>query len=330
MAWTEYNANTWTADELVADVRRRARISDNDSDYTATTILREATDQIWSIPARIEAQARNGRKMFDISRSVTADSVSEDGADYVLPPMCSADAISSVFWVNSAGDAIKLSYVSIDREPEMLGDSGDPVAYSLLDREIRLYPTPTDVTGTIRIIYQRRHPALCAISGVRAVTTIATASAGAATKFTLLTAPPAEIAVGAWVDIVGARVPHSVHYADAIVTAVSGSDVTVSVAYAKMLAAADSTVARNYMQPSGQSYFVQLPLEMRSAVAGLTAASILGQIGDMSGSSKAQDVAMGELAGIAGFLMSRAKGTKQKVINRYSLMRSHARRGGAW
>jgi hypothetical protein len=157
------------------------------------------------------------------------------------------------------------------------------------------------------------------------VTTVATATAGTETKFTLSSAPPAEIAVGSWVDIVGARVPHSVNYADAIVTAVSGADVTVSVAYATMTAAVDSTAARNYMQPSGQSYFVQLPLEMRSALAGLTSASILGQMGDMGGASRAEGGAMRELADIGNFLATRTKGTKEKIINRFSLMRSHVR-----
>lgn len=325
MTWSEYNANTWTSDELVSDVRRRARISDNDADYTSTVILREATDQIWSIAARIEAQARDGRRTFDSSRTVTTDAVSTDGADYALPPMCAAGAVSSLLWVNSNGDITKLAFVSADREADFGGETGDPTTYTLLDREIRLYPAPTGISGTLRVLYQRRHPALVGSTSVRAVTTIATASSGAATKFTLASSPPAEIAVGSWVDIVGSRVPHSVNYADAIVTAVAGSDVTVSVAYATMAAAADSTASRNYMQPSGQSYFVQLPLEMRGAVAGLTSASILGQMGDMGGSSKAESTAMRELAEISGFLATRTKGTKEKIINRFSFMRSHVR-----
>jgi hypothetical protein len=325
VSWTEYNANTWTSDEVVSDVRRRARLSDTDIDYTAAVILREATDQIWSIAARVEAQARDGRKTFDSSRTVTTDSVVASGADYVLPPMCSADAVSSIFWVNSTGDTVKLAAVSVDREPDFLGETGDPTTYALLDREVRLYPTPLGISGTLRIMYQRRHPALVASTSVRAVTAIATASSGAATKFTLSSAPPAEVAVGSWVDVVGSRIPHSVHYADAIVTAVSGADVTVSVAYATMAAAADSTAARNYLQSSGQSYFVQLPLEMRGAVAGLTSASILGQMGDLGSAQRSEQAAMRELADIGNFLATRTKGTKEKIINRFSLMRSHVR-----
>ena len=324
MSWTEYNANTWTATEVIADVRRRARISDTDLDYTDTVILREATDKIWSIAARIEAQARDGRKTFAVSRAVTTDSVIASGSNYVLPPMCSAEAVSSIIWVDAGGTENKLSYVSIDREAEYKGESGTPIAYSLLDREVQLYPDPTGVTGSLRIIYQRRHPALSAGTLTSAVTAIATASAGAATKFTVATPLSADNVAGSWVDVVGTRAPHGVHYADAIITVVAGSDYTVSVPYATMLAAADSTASRNALQLSGTSFYVQLPLEMRSALTGLTAAAILSQIGD-AGASAMEKAAMAELDDISGFLNTRTKGTKEKIINRNSLMRSRAR-----
>lgn len=323
MSWTEYNANTWTATEVIADVRRRARISDTDLDYTGDVILREATDKIWSIAARVEAQARDGRKTFAVSRAVTTDSVLDSGSNYVLPPMCSGEAVSSIFWVDAGGTETKLSYVSIDREAEYKGESGAPIAYSLLDREVQLYPDPTGVSGSLRIIYQRRHPAL-STGSQSPVTAIATASAGAATKFSLSNGLGADVVAGSWVDVVGTRVPHGVHYADAIVTAVSSLDYTVSVPYATMTAAADSTASRNALQPSGMSFYVQLPLEMRSALTGLTAAAILSQIGD-AGASAMEKAAMLELDDISGFLNTRTKGTKEKIINRNSLMRSRAR-----
>jgi hypothetical protein len=325
VSWTEYNANTWTAAEVVSDVRRRARISDTDLDYTDDVILREATDKIWSIAARVEAQARDGRKTFAVSRTVTTDSVIASGANYVLPPMCSGESVSSILWVDASGSAMKLPYVSVDREAEYLGESGTPIAYSLLDREVKLYPEPTGVTGSLRIIYQRRHPALSAGTQTGTVTAIVTASAGTETKFSLSSGLGADVVPGSWVDVVGKRVPHGVHYADAIVTAVAGADYTVSVPYATMLAAADSTPGRNALQPSGTSYFVQLPLEMRSALTGLTAGAIMSSIGDKAEGQSMSNAAMAELDDISGFLATRTKGTKEKIINRSSLMRSRVR-----
>jgi hypothetical protein len=322
LAFTEYNANTWTTAELIADVRRRARISDDDQDYTDTVILREATDQIWTVLAPIEAKARDGRKIFESSRTVTGDSVL-DGTDYVLPPMCSSDSISSVSWTDSTGVETALAVVSVDRQPDYSGEEGPPTSYALLDRALRLYPTPDGLTGTLTIRYPRRHPALVAATDARAVTAIATASSGLATKYTLSSAPPAEIAVGSWVDLVGARVPHHVHQGDAIVTAVSGSDVTVSVAYATSLAAVDATAARNWMQASGQTCFLMLPLEMRMPLAQLAAASILGQIGDKAGAQALEVSALTTLGVMKADLASRTKGTKEKIINHHSLMRSH-------
>jgi hypothetical protein len=330
MSWTEYNANTWTSSDLITDVRRRARLSNDDQDYTDTVILREASDCIWDMPARIEVAARRGRKIMETTRSVTSEAITTGGGSYALPPMASADAISSVFWVDANTGVRRLQVVSADQEPEYKGnatDTGDATAYALFDREIRLYPTPVSSSGSLRIVYARRHPALVPSTSVRAVTTIATASAGAATKFTLASAPPAEIAVGAWIDISGYRVPHRVFYPDAVVTAVSGSDVTVSVAYATMAAACDSTAAHNYMQPSGSSYFVQLPLEFRKALGDMVAANIMRQKGDRLGAADAELASARSMQDQADFLSSRTKGSKPRIKNNWSLMRSHSKVG---
>lgn len=330
MSWTEYNANTWTSADLITDVRRRARISNDDQDYTDAVILREASDCIWDMPARLEVAARRGRKIMETTRSVTSEATTTGGGSYALPPMASADAISSVFWVDATTNVRRLQVVSADQEPEYLGsatDTGDPTSYALLDREVRLYPTPDSASGSLRIVYARRHPALVASTGVRAVTTVATASAGAATKFTLSSAPPSEIVVGAWVDLTGYRVPHRTFYPDAVVTVVSGSDVTVGVPYATMAAAVDSTAAHNYMQPSGSSYFVQLPLEFRKALGDMVAANIMRQKGDRLGAADAEVASARSFQDQADFLASRTKGTKPRIKNNWSLMRSHSKVG---
>lgn len=330
MSWTEYNANTWTSADLITDVRRRARIANEDQDYTDAVILREASDCIWDMPARLEVAARRGRKIMETTRSVTSEAITTGGGSYALPPMASADAISSVVWVDASSNVRRLDVVSVDQEPEYLGsatDTGDPTAYALLDREIRLYPTPSSSSGSLRIVYARRHPALVVANDVRAVTTVATASAGTRTTFTLSSAPPSEIAVGSWVDLTGYRVPHRTFYPDAVVTAVSGSDVTVNVAYATMAAAVDSTAAHNYMQPSGSSYFVQLPLEFRKALGDMVAANILRQKGDRVGAADAEIASARSFQDQADFLSSRTKGSKPRIKNNWSLMRSHSKTG---
>lgn len=332
MAWTEYNANTWTSAELITDVRRRARLSDSDQDYTDTVILREATDCIWDMPARLEVNARRGRKTIETTRSVTSQAINTGGNSYALPPMASGDSISSLMWVDSAGGVSRLEIVSADQETEYLGgdnDTGEPRAYALLDREIRLYPIPNGISGTLRVLYARRHPALAPATVVRQVSSIASASGGDRTTFTLASAPSGSLVyAGSWVDIVGAQIPHRVNYPDAVVTAVSGADVTVDVPYDTMSVAIDTTRTNLYMQSSGISAFVMLPLEFRKSLSELVAAQIMRQKGDREGAADCELSAMRSMQEQADFLASRTRGTKPRIKNLYSFARSRLR--GGW
>jgi hypothetical protein len=334
MAYSEFSAGAWSTSDLLSDVRRKARLSDSDADYTDVVLLRIATDVLITRAAQVHVLAREGHALAEAERTVSSEAVSEDGAEYVLPPWAMGEAISRVFYSSGDGsDEAPLDYVGGDVEPDMLADmaSGEPWGYTLIGNRLRLIPRPESATGTIRFLYPRRHGQLVASTEIRQL--LGASDSGSGTTLQLASSPPASWAVGAWVDVYGSTIPHSLSCTDARISLVGASSVVVEVPYATLGARLNSDPTKNYVALSGESGHVHVPLELRPGVTSLVAASVLRDLGFLPDANDREAEGMRVLGVAQDLITPRHKGTKEKIINRNSLFRGASRKqrgGGGW
>lgn len=291
-------------------------------------LLREASDVLWSFAGWAMQQSGNGRLSETFSRNVSAalSSPYRASSEFELPPLCIADSICSVRWVNSEGTR-EYPLALIEEHQQHTIDNpdgeGDPIAYALLANRIRVYPQPTG-GGLIRFTYQMRHPALISDSTSTSGTISSIADAGSGyTTFNLTASTP--FAVGDYVDVVSNQYPYRALFTSLYCGTSGASAVQLYVPYTYL---SGLTLSGVRLLKAGQSPYVHYPLEFRSCVTARVAASVLKDIGDLTGMQANAAFAQEELSRILGMLSPRVKKDRPRAVNHFSHMRSGMR--GRW
>lgn len=322
---TDYNAATWSTADLLTEVYRACAMPDSGTvDWTPAAVLREATNVVWSFAGPAVAKAREGRLATSLLRAVTGSSIATSGQDYELPPMALGDTIDSVAWIDASGKAWPITVIPLGLEDMYShpAQTGTPQWYDLQADMLRIIPKPSSV-GSLRVTYQRRHSELVQAGTDNATVNSVTDNGGSARV--TLSATPAAFVQGAWVDLVGVRYPHrtKVHGA-VIVTAHGANQFTLSTSFADFTAAKlTGDTALTY----GKTIYVQLPMEMRSALNSKIAAKITGIIGDAPLYARNQVDAQDEMARAKDAISPRTKANRQKAFNPRSIARSALPRG---
>ena len=332
MAW-DATGQSWTAAELVADVRRVASLPATSVDFTDPVVLREATDVLWSFAGWALSQAGDGRLVELLQRPVASLLASDyrQGGECELPPLAVADTVESVSWLNREGTSeARLQRIDPAEQPtyDAPSASGQPMAYALLGSRLRLYPRP-DQGGTIRLVYQRRHPMLVtdtpvsvgtgSVSGPRGVSTTESTFAWSSAATAL------SLATGDLVDILNPHYPYRALTTQAAVTLVTPL-ASFSFVYPSTWAANTPPTGLRVVR-AGTSPYVHYPLELRAAVTEKVAANLMRRVGDLTNAQASEQQAMQELARVMQMLSPRAKRDRPRAINPYSHLRSAGRRG---
>lgn len=320
-----YNAATWTASELLADVYRQARLPEQGTqEYTPEVVLGMATQAIHNWAGTIVGQARDGRCLAEFSISST-DARGSDGNDFELPPMALGDTVDSVSWVDSLGNEWPLELITQAMEHLFVSttDQGQPTCYSFRDGTIRCYPKP-DASGTLRVKYMRRHGVLVSGSDATSVTSItSTASASSTDTNITVGAVPSSVVAGAWVDVIGQYYPYRTKMHGLRVVSAGGGVVRVSTPLAAFTAA---SVAGDTLALYGKTPVVSLPLELKEPLHLMISSKLCEEIGDPALAQSYGARAQGGGANALNIFAPRAKSDRQKLVNRYSLARGGGRK----
>ncbi len=322
---TDRNPLSWTSALVLTDVRRKASLPVTSTDWTDAVILSEATDVLWDFADWAMAQSGEGRMLASLERPVSANLTGpfSSGNEALLPPLALAGTVESVTWTNATGqNEFRLSRIDGADQATFTAptEDGDPNTYALIGDRLRLFPRPSS-GGTLRITYQRRHPQLVVdtVANVGTISAIAQATATTSTVTHTLTG----LAVGDTVDILSASYPYSPLVTSVEVTALPG---TLAVPYAQ-LSGFDSGAR---IVRAGQSPYVSLPLEFRTAVTEKTAANILRSMGDLQGMQAAEANATMSLGRVMQMLNPRVKRDKPRAINPWSHLRTRTRSLWRW
>lgn len=322
------NAASWTTTQLLADVRAKARLPLNHTDYTDARLLREASEVVWSFAGWAQSLSKDGRLSFSFDRSVldAIGSPYRAASEFFLPPHAIGDTIQNVLWVSQDGAmSAPLAPISIggEHEYDSPDSAGVPSAFALLDGRIRVYPQPAE-PGLIRYNYQRRHGELIPDnSTIAPVVMSASAGDGGYTMFAVNSSIGLTFAVGEYVDLVNDQYPYRVIYSDLYVGQVTPGQVSLFVpsAYIETLPVQGMRLVR-----SGQAPYVSLPLELRLCLTLKTCAHVLLGAGDDKLGGNYNALAENEMSRQLGVMNPRVQQSREKLINRHSLLR-RPRRG---
>jgi hypothetical protein len=323
---SDYNASTWTASELLADIYRQARMpSSGTIDYSPSVVLGMATQAIHNWAGTISGQARDGRCLATLER-LSTEARDTGGREFELPPMAIGDTIDSVSWVDDRGCEVPLELIPQAMEHMFLRTdeaAGRPSCYTFRDGTIRVFPRP-DGTGRLRIKYMRRHGVLVTSSDAASVTTVTSVASASSTDTNItVAAVPSSVIAGTWVDVIGKFYPYRIKMHGLRVVSAGAGVVRVSTPLADFTAA---SVADDTLALYGKTPVVSLPLELREPLAELISSKICIELGDAQLAQSLAARAQGGGANALNVFAPRAKSDRQKLTNPYSFARGGRRR----
>lgn len=239
-----------TSDAALTRIKARAQIPSTDPRLADSDILSMIDDVIVSEIGLDAYDADDGRWIHTASDVALTANV----AEYRIPARAWAGGVDTVSLITSDGDEIPLDYV--DREeipmwatvgwsPSLMGSP----RYTILGDVIRLLPTPTDATYSLRVRYVRRPNRLVAVSSCALVSSVA----GAAITATY----PAG---AGWTSVDVIEGTHgAASLEDSVTVTLSGGATITRSSGTWSTSGAGAIAAGDYVCSAGQSCVVQVP-----------------------------------------------------------------------
>ena len=304
---------TYLTSDLITAVRRKGRIPDSVPDYTDAVILAEADDVISSYMTEALSSLRNGYWVVQTDTALTVGT-----SAYEIPTDCTGDSLEGVYLVDSTGREQRLAHVPISDSGTIILSStstGTPRAFCLRDSDIVLLPTPNNASVSLRVRFMQRRGRLVPVTSCAA---ISAKDVGAGTVTTAT--QPSLFLDDAYYDIARSTPPFRRVVSNALVDNIAGSGPYVFTFDTQPVTAVQTT-GIDYLCLTGETCVIQLPVELHSALALMTAGAILGQMGYAAQESILMQRGQSVIAAFQNLAIPRVKEQLFKVVNRNSTLR---------
>lgn len=322
---------TYTADDLVAAVRRRAQLPDAAADgaFTDADIVGIANEEIALHLVPIVRASRED--YWTTSEDVT---IVSGTASYRVPWRAQASGLRDVCLVDSAGRERPLARVSPTElgRIQSYGGSIDTTVFVMEGPAVRLVPTPTVSGYTLRMRYHRAHPTLVpnassGIVGSLSGDILALSQATTGLNGETLTPVPATWAAGYSIDVFHRVSPFGPVALDIYIESIDDTNPLYDV-YTVTGGAPAAILGNVYYMASipGQTSIVDLPRECWPLLVSAVSARVLEEIGDRDAAQMAIALYQREKDNVASLLEPRVEGAKMKVVDRNSPLRRGGRR----
>ena len=303
---------TYLTSDLITAVRRKGRIPDSVPDYTDAVILAEADDVISSYMTEALSSLRNGYWVVQTDTALTVGT-----SAYEIPTDCTGDSLEGVYLVDSTGREQRLAHVPISDSGKIILSStstGTPRAFCLRDSDVVLMPTPNSAAVSVRVRYMQRRGRLvpatsCALITAKNVGALTVTSA----------TQPALFVDDTYYDIVRATPPFRRVVSNALVDNIAGAFIYT---FDTQAVTGVQTTGTDYLCLTGETCVIQLPVELHSALALMTAGAILGQMGYAAQESILMQRGQSVIAAFQNLAIPRVKEQLFKVVNRNSTLRT--------
>ncbi len=305
-----------TADALLARVKARAQIPSTEGRLTDAEILALIDDLIVSKLGLAVYDADDGRWV------VTADDVALTAnlATYRVPSRAWAGGVDEVLVIDSAGNPAQLDHVDRSEVWEWGTATGVPCAFALMGDVIRLLPTPSSSSYSLRVRYVRRPNTLALLTDCGAITSATSATV-------VVSSVPSGWGASETVDII-----RGTHHADSleddVATTISSTTLTrasgtfdTSGAYAP--------ASGDYACTAGTSCVVQVPEVAIPYLVEVAARDVCLAIMDDAGADRRAATAAEARRDVDQMIAERSR-QRPKIVPRNSPLRVSQRRVDRW
>lgn len=321
----------WTADDLVAAVRRRAQLPDAAADgaITDSDILEFANEEI---ALHLVPLVRRSREDYWTTYEDTA--IVSGTAAYRVPERAQASGLYAVAIVDAAGREwiVPRAMLSEIGESNAYGGGIDRTRFVMDGADVRLLPTPTVSGYTLRMRYHRTHATL-----------VPNAQSGPIAKFVgfdavliytienegingdVLTVAPAAWTTGYVLDVYHREPPFGVVALGLEIESVTPDAIYDTLAIVGGVPAAMVDGVHYMASESGETSIVDLPRECWPLLVSAITGRVLEVIGDRDGAQMAIALYEREKANVESLLTPRVEAGKKVVIDRNSAMRRRRR-----
>lgn len=265
-----------TSDALLARIKARAQIPAAESRLSDAEIFAIVDDLTITSLGRSVFDADDGRWI----KTAADVSIASGTHSYRLPDRAWAGGVDEVLLVNSAGEATQIPYVDRADVWQYTGAAWGPrPSWTLLGDVVRLLPTPTDSTYSLRVRYMRRPSRLVAVSSCAQIATGGVASGA----LTVDSVPSSWTGATLTVDVVEST--NNVESLEDDVSVTESSLVLTRGAGSFASTGAYAITADDYVCQAGETCVVQVPDVAIGHLSMLASMHVCIALGDREGAA---------------------------------------------
>lgn len=330
----------WTADDLIAAVRRRAQLPDSAADGAVTDadILELANEEL---ALRLVPLVRRSRGDYWVT---THDETIVSGtASYRVPERAQASGLRDLSIVDEDGREWPVPQMHLEDRgiAEAYGGGIGCTRFYMEGPTVVLVPEP-EVSGyTLRMRYHRSHPTLVPLAESGTVfhtasdaATLLSAVATGATLYGVQLYPvPSSWVAGYTIDVYYRDPPFGFAALDQEISSVDSSGLPDNYVYTLTAALPSGFPDATFVNfglmlasLSGETSIVDLPREAYPLLVSALTSRVCEVIGDRDAAQMAFALYERESQNVMDLLTPRVEGEKQVVIDRYSPLRRGGRR----
>ena len=181
---------TWLCDDLITNVRRKAWLSENNTNFTDEQILRVAYEQASKILLPLVRAVDHTYYLSSYEIALTTAA-----SRYRIPPRAATQVIVSALLFDSNGDESPITRIEpqdFDRL-KTTASANAPLYYCVVGSYLKTWPISASNGFTLKINYQRRIPKFVKTTSASTIDSISTTDLTASSTISWITTDPFKI-----------------------------------------------------------------------------------------------------------------------------------------
>ncbi len=292
--------------ELLEIIQRRGFIPAAQSTFSLDNMLKAADEELNS---EISPLLLSIRGDFFTTFQDTPVTALQDA--YRIPGRALGAACRDVQYIDSSGAVVTLTEIKESELPTLGANTNltsSPTAFYIKDKQVVLYPKPSQSTGTLRLWIQMRPNRPVQVINVGVITAV-----NVGTQQLTISATPGSFTTGQQYDLIRATPQFEWEGTDLAITTLAANVLTFT---NPLPSGIFLPAVGDYVCLAGETAVIQIPPELHVCVALRAAASMLKGMSKTAAAADLINEAKGKETKALILLTPRVKGRPQKLNNR--------------
>jgi hypothetical protein len=277
-------------------------------------ILRLANEEMWIGMVPMIKEHREEYMVYQQDIALVASQ-----SRYTIPHRAIGNKLRDIYFLDSNNNVYEMTRINPSDLPSFQSNyaSNRQLYFYIQNDEIVLIPdTPTNVTGSLRLLYYIRPNELVLENRVGLITAIDTVN-----KIITVDELPVAFTVTASYDLLKSKSPFIHHSIDQTVSAINTATNTITM----VSDLPDNLAVGDYICLAEECFIPQIPLELHNVLAERVVARIMAALGDVQ-ALQTSNAKIAEMEQKAGMLIdNRTEGAVMKVFAKNSPLRQGKR-----